>query len=233
MEVRQSVRPRQGRRFEPTHELAVLDSARWCAAGLPGAHRGLLVIGELTGPQGIPDLTAIVGPPQALQRRLASPVPPLLNEVDAGIVAAASATLPRSVDALATRLGWPNDVVAGRLKGLLRTKAMIELSRGRYCRDAALEPIGRIYAIEAKVRDGGAALRQVRAYTTWADAYVIVTGSLGEVARSRLEPEVCRDGGGLVVRGSWVQRPRLRPAGRARRLWSAEHVAAALIPAGS
>lgn len=231
VEVRPSLRPRQGRRFEPTHELAVVASARRCAAGLPGAHRGLLLVGELAGPQGIPDLTAIVGPPEPLQRRLASGVPPLLNELDAGVAAAASATVPRSVEALAKELGWPPAVVAARMTGLLRAGAISEPSPGRYRRDPALGPIGRIYAIEAKVRDGGAALRQVRAYTTWADAYVIVTGAMGETARSRLEPEVHRDGGGLVVAGRWRQRPRLRPTSRARRLRSAEHIVAALDPA--
>lgn len=205
----------------------LLEHAPSASAGFDHPHRFLR---RLIASQ-VRFLIAIVGPPEPLQRRLASGVPPLLNELDAGVAAAASATVPRSVEALAKELGWPPAVVAARMTGLLRAGAISEPSPGRYRRDPALGPIGRIYAIEAKVRDGGAALRQVRAYTTWADAYVIVTGAMGETARSRLEPEVHRDGGGLVVAGRWRQRPRLRPTSRARRLRSAEHIVAALDPA--
>jgi hypothetical protein len=44
----------------------------------------------MVGPIGIPDLTALVGAADRLEARLALGVPPLLNEIDAAIVAVAS-----------------------------------------------------------------------------------------------------------------------------------------------
>src|SRR4051812_12851029 len=78
-------RARPGRRFQPTHERALLRSALSAAGQLPGAHRGVLVVPEMSGPYGIPDLTALVGDPAALSARLDLPVPPLLHEVDAAV----------------------------------------------------------------------------------------------------------------------------------------------------
>ncbi|HEY7706636.1 MAG TPA: hypothetical protein VH968_05655, partial [Gaiellaceae bacterium] len=55
-------RPRSGQRFEPIHEQELSDDARSAAQTLPGVHRGLRVLLESSGPLGIPDLLAIVGP---------------------------------------------------------------------------------------------------------------------------------------------------------------------------
>ena len=52
--VRKSSRPRAGRSFAPTHELALLDPAREACSALPGVHRGLLIVEELAGPIGVP-----------------------------------------------------------------------------------------------------------------------------------------------------------------------------------
>ena len=82
--VRETSRPRAGRRFTPSHELALLGPAIDATGALPGAHRGLLVVQESTGPFGIPDLTALVGSPALLTDRLALGVPALLHQVDAG-----------------------------------------------------------------------------------------------------------------------------------------------------
>lgn len=159
----QTSRPRGGRRFEPIAERALIEPAREAARQLPGAYRGLVVIEELAGPQGIPDLTVVIGPPEPLQRRLLSPVPALLNEIDAGIVSVAHHRASRTPTMLARRLGWPLVTVQRRIGKLLRCGALIEAAAGRFVSDSCLQPLGRIYAVEAKVRDGGAALRQVRA----------------------------------------------------------------------
>lgn len=223
-------RPRGGR-FEPIAERELHEPARSAASQLPGAHgRGLVIIEELAGPQGIPDLTAIIGDPRPLRMRLASDIPPLLNEIDAGIVAACHPRVTRSITYIAQRLGWPEASIKRRLPGLVRMKALTERRPNRYVAAPELSTIGRIYAIETKVRDGGSAIRQVRSYTTWADAYVIVTGPLGPAASTRLSNEVAKDRGGLVVDGQWLQRPTIRLASPARRLWSAEHVVAAMRP---
>lgn len=220
-------RPRAGRRFAPIHELDVVPDALNAAYGLPAAHRGLLVVSEMTGPTGIPDLTALVGDESKLESRLSSSVPALLNEVDAGVTAAASPKMGRTVAQLAAVVGWPEATVRRRIPFLLRHGALFEAG-GRYIRDAALQPLGRIYAIEAKVSDWRQALRQARTYSLWADNYVLVLGRATPSACALALEQVALDRAGLVVRGEWVRRP--NPANRAasRRLWAAEHVVAAL-----
>jgi hypothetical protein len=88
--------------------------------------------------------------------------------------------------------------------------------------------IGRIYAIEAKVRDWSGALRQVRSYGVWADAYVLVMGELSPKITGHLRDEVENDRGGLVVNGKWLRRPVLGHHSNARRLWASEHVVSAM-----
>src|SRR5262249_45823044 len=75
-------RPRAGRRLEPIRELELSADALAAARTLPNAHRGVRVLLETAGPFGVPDLLAVIGPLDALDRRLAVEVPPLLNQVD-------------------------------------------------------------------------------------------------------------------------------------------------------
>lgn len=220
--------PRHGRRFEPIHEAELHDAALAACQSLPGASKGLVVIAEATGPMGIPDLTALIGPTQALDERLSLDVPPLLNRVDAGIVAVTHPNLPRSAEAIASALGWPESTIDRRLPGLFRIGALQSTSTGKLIRPAALQPLGRIYAVEAKVRDGRAALRQARGYATWADSYVLVMGKLSSAGRDQLLPEVQSDRGGLVVGGKWLRRPAVQRLSPAARLWAAEFLVAAL-----
>ena len=223
-----TTRPRPGRRFEPIQELALRDAALEACRCLPDAQAGLLVISEMTGPIGVPDFVAVVGDPGALNKRCCSSIPPLLNEVDAGVVAVSSDRVGRSERALAERLGWPESTVARRLPSLLRVGAMIEVKPGRYVRAPELRPLGKLFAVEAKVRDANRALRQARCYNVWADGYVLIMGPLSPGVRTRLCSEVRTDRAGLVVGGRWYARPRPRVGGAARQLWAAEHVVAAL-----
>lgn len=216
-------RPRAGRRFEPTHELALLDDAINACAGLPGAHRGVSVIAEMSGPFGIPDMTALVGPTETLHARMTLSIPPILNEIDAGIIGVAHDKQGRSSTLLAQKLGWPVDTIARRIPGLVRSGALIETRQDRYVRPAQLQALGRVYAVEAKVRDWRRALRQVRTYSAWADSYVLVMGSLPFTALEQLKPAVLGDGGGLLVDGRWQARPRLHTHPPGRRLWASEH----------
>lgn len=226
--LRETSRPRAGRRFLPTHELALLQPAVDACSGLPGAHRGLLVVQEMTGPIGIPDLTAVVGDPCLLARRLSADVPALLHEVDVAVVSAAHAHRPLTAPSLATALGWPEATVRRRLGHLLRSGALVPAGRGTFVRPESLRPVGRVYAVEAKVSDWRRALLQVRTYGVWADGYVLVMGALSARAVAAVTSEVSLDGGGLVVDGRWLRRPTIRRLPLARRLWASEHVVAAL-----
>lgn len=220
--------PRPGRRFQPTHELALAEDALDASRSLPGAHRGVVVVHEMVGPLGIPDLTVMVGDRGKLDRRLCCEVEPLLNQVDAAVVAVASAHRAHTASALAARLGWPLDAIAGRVQGLVRRGALVQLSPGRYVRRREIEPLGRLYAIEAKVKDHGAALHQARTYRVWADSYVIVMGPLGDAPLRAILGGVTADRGGLMVGGQWRCRPVIRRVDPARRLWAAEHFVAAV-----
>jgi len=186
-----------------------------------------MVVREMAGPIGIPDLTALVGDRSVLEARLALDVPPLLNQLDAGIVAAASARVPRSSSVIAESLGWPMDTILRRLPGLLRRGALVSTRLDRFIRPAALIPTGRLYAIEAKVRDRGAAIHQARTYGVWADGYVLVMGALSPRSTQLLLQDVDADRGGLMVDGRWLRRPAMGSLGPGRRLWAAEHVVAA------
>jgi hypothetical protein len=224
----QSSRPRHGRRFQPTHELALYGPALAACQAIPGAHRGLLVVAEASGPMGIPDLTALVGAPDPLEHRLALDVPPLLNEIDAAVVAVAHPGVGRSAAKIAASLGWPATTVERRLPGLIKNGALSRVRGNKFVRAEELKPLGRLYAVETKMRDRRAALRQARAYATWADSYVLVMGTLSPTARSQLLQDVEADQAGLVVNGKWLRRPVVRAIPVARRLWAAEFLVAAL-----
>jgi hypothetical protein len=221
--------PRPGRRFEPSREQALHGPAIMAARSLPNARVGLTVVRELPGPIGIPDFTAMVGGADRVLARQLSGIAPIRNEIDAGIVAALNPTLGRTAEWVARQMGWPQATVQRRLAPLERQRAIIGLGGNRFVRNTYLGPLGRIYAIEAKVDDWGAALRQVRTYRVWADSYVLVMGPLTERVLSRLVPEVHHDRGGLVVDGRWLLRPRLGLVAPARRIQAAEAFAESTV----
>jgi hypothetical protein len=223
-----STRPRGGRRFEPVGERSLLEDGLRAARGLPGAARGLLVIEEVAGPFGVPDLVAVVGPPAALRRREDLDIPPLLNELDAGIVGAAAVAAPRSLATLASRLGWPASTVERRAPGLLRSGALTEPRPGVFTRPPGLEPFGRLYAIETKVDKWRRAVQQGRTYQLWCDTYIVVMPSLGSTPAGELRAAAQSDGAGVMVAGRWLIRPTIFPRPASRRLWGFEHVFAAL-----
>jgi hypothetical protein len=87
--------------------------------------------------------------------------------------------------------------------------------------------VGRLYAIEAKVRDWRRAVRQARTYSVWSDSYVIVMPTLGPGSRAGLLSAVAQDNGGLMLDGRWIRRPQLLRRSPAQRFWGSEHVIAA------
>lgn len=219
--------PRAGRRFEPIQERALHQDALGAVRDLRGASRGLIVVPEFAGPFGIPDFTAYVGDIGRVRRRHRLNTPPIVNEVDTGVLSVAHVRRASSAQDIARALGWPVESIGDRLKGLTKRRALIELSPDRYVRPESLEPGGRLYAVEAKVDDWRSALRQVRTYRVWADSYVLVMGQLSENAQTALTNEVKRDHGGLMLAGRWVVRPRLGHAAARRRVQAWEMFAAA------
>jgi hypothetical protein len=104
----------------------------------------------------------------------------------------------------------------------------LEVRRGRLKRHRGMVPLGRPWAIEAKVDDWQAGLAQAHRYRLWADGAVLVLG------RARVPVEVIAEQAqhyrvGLVVEGDWVTRPTLVPPDDATRLHASEHILAALV----
>jgi hypothetical protein len=225
--VVETSRPRWGRMFTPTHELKLTEPALRACHSLPLAHNGVLVVKELAGPIGVPDFTALVGDREALDRRLASGIPPLLNRIDSAIISVSHPTHGRSIETLAKSLGWPVGTLHRRIPRLLKSNALKE-SSGCLLRAPELTPVGRIYAVEAKVDNHSAAINQVRSYSVWADSYVVVMGPLSARALSTIEAEVRIDQGGLYVEERWIRRPRIQRLRKAQRLWATEHFVAAV-----
>lgn len=223
-----SKRPRHGRRFEPVGERDLTSAALRAAETLPGARAGLLVLQEVAGPFGVADYVAIVGSGDRVRDRVALDVPPLLNEIDAGIVSTASPRRAKSASQFAELLGWSQHSVDRRLPGLVGSGAIREVKPERFVRPEALVPVGRLYAIETKLRNWRRALRQARTYRLWSDNYVIVMPTLSAAPLTEVLLSVTEDGGGLLIDGRWITRPRLRSTEPARRLWGSEHVLAAL-----
>jgi hypothetical protein len=230
MTLQDTIAPRQGRRFEPTHELSLHEAAVAACEALPGSHRGVLIVREMVGPIGIPDLTALVGDTSNVTKRLQLGVPPILNQVDAGIVASLSDNRPRSAETVSATLGWPIETIGRRLPHLMKSGAISGKGVDGFVRPTALCPVGRLYAIEAKMNDRVSAIQQARSYASWADNYVLVMGELGARPLHQLMDDVDHDRGGLVVNGRWMRRPVIAPHSPARRLWASEHLIAALSP---
>lgn len=200
--------------------------ALWAAEGIPGASRGLVVVPEFAGPIGVPDFTAFIGSPSDLFRRQALDVPPVVNDIDAGILSVTHVRRLSDVRDLASALGWPVATLARRIRRLVLTGALIEVRPGMYVRPTEIDARGRLYAIETKIDDWAKALRQGRTYRVWADAYVLVMSGLSERTAESLLTEVRRDRGGLVVDGKWLARPRLGQTSEWRRLQAVERFAA-------
>jgi hypothetical protein len=222
-----AIRQRPGRRFPPEAERQLERAAKHAAYELPGAGDGLLALREVHAPFGVPDLTVIVGDASARRSRLRLRVPAVLNEIDAGLVATASAIQPASPRQLAQRLSWSLATVTRRLPSVVRNGALREVAPERYIRPAALQPVGTIFAVETKLNDWRRALAQCRTYRTWADSYVLVMPKVSAEAMTVLRREIRRDRGGLFIDYEWIVYPRTTKLTKARRLWASEHVIAA------
>lgn len=227
-----SLRPRGGIRFEPTKELELLDSALSASRNLPGANQGLLLIQEVAGPFGIPDLIAITGVQDVIDQRMELDIPPILNEIDAAIVGAVSSRAPRRLETVSKTLGWPQETVERRVPALVRMGALAETHRKTLLKPEALRPIGQLFAIETKVSNWRRAIRQGRMYQVWCDSYVVVMGPLSDQPLAKLVDAASQDDAGVVVDGGWKATVTPRPRPSWRRLLGSEYVVAALGHSG-
>jgi len=194
---------------------------------IPRQEEGILALREFHAPFGIPDLTVVVGDHSLRRRRLRLSVPPLVNEIDAGVVSVVNAVRPSSADQISARVGWPISTVRRRIPGLIRVGALVETAPDRFVRRKEIVPIGTTWAIETKVSEWRRALRQCRTYRTWADGYILIMGRVPSTSLSVLRREVTNDRGGLVIGDDWIVHPRTTKLPSARRLWTSEHIVAA------
>lgn len=223
---RTSLRDRPGRRFLPGPERDLDPVLRTLAARLPGAGQGVSVIAEMPGPTGLPDLIAVPWTPR-LATRLEYACPPLLSWGDARLVAATSPQQSLSLAALARRLGVEGDALRRRIPRLVNAGALVVTESGCVLRAPEIQPVGRLYALEAKVDDWSAGLGQALRYSAWADASATVVRQLPRDP-SRAIAQATDLGLGLALGTRWLVRPRVRRLEFARRLWASEHVVAAL-----
>ena len=217
---------RAGRRFVPEAERQLEPVLRALAARLPGAGQGVRVIAEMPGPAGLPDLVA-VPLTSSLASRLGYGCPPLLSWPDVRVVAAASVNRPMSVAVLARRVGVAEGLVRRTVPRLLECGALIRTGRDGLFRPSAMAPVGRLYALEAKVDDWSAGLGQALRYSSWADASAVVVSRLPRDHSKAIA--LAQDLQlGLALGSRWLVRPTVRRLEFARRLWASEHVVAAL-----
>lgn len=216
---------RPGRRFAPTAELELGPVLRDLASRLPGAAGGVVVVAEMPGPTGLPDLVAV--PVTArLHARLAADVPPLLSWADARVVAACSPLRSSLAPTLARRLETDDESLGRRVRRLERAGALVA-DRTGWRRHGALVPVGRVYALEAKVDDWNAGLAQALRYGAWADASAVVMSQLPRDS-SRPVAQAAALGLGLAHGARWLVRPKVRRLSLAKRLFASEHLVAAL-----
>jgi hypothetical protein len=218
-----SQRPVLSPKFEPRAESALAGTLRDVAANLPGGRAGVVAVEEFRGPWGVPDLAVLT--PKRTELRLACGIPPLLSQHDCRLVTAATRwTEPAELAAIARVALAP----AARHVRRLVSAGALDMRGGRLRRSSGMIPLGRLWAVEAKVDDWQTGLAQVHRYRLWADGAVLVLGRARvpteEIAMRARHYQV-----GLVIDGRWILRPPMLPPSAATRLRASEHMLAALI----
>ena len=199
--------PRAGRRFQPKGERLLEDDLRLLAERLPGADKGVIISSEFPGPRGVADLIAITQPFDGLRSRLQLGLPFLENLTDCVVVAATSPNRVRSSRTVATSTGMSLEQAERRLRSLV-AEGYLARAGGGFVRNPALVPIGKAYALEAKINDWRKGLSQAVRYSSWCDAAAVVLLN----APRDLTEATDRFKGlgiGLGVQSRWILRPRM------------------------
>lgn len=199
--------PRPGHHFESKAERLLDEDLLALSVRLPNASEGIAFVREFVGGRGVADAVAIVGWHAATQDRVKLGLPPLLSETDCAIVAALSPNQTRTIATLTRKTGISENQLVRRIRQLT-TGGYVQVSGSGYRRVRGLEPIGRAYALEAKVSDWRQGASQALRYSTWCDAAAVVLikdpRNLGEV-----KSHCSAFGLGLAANGRWIKRPRI------------------------
>lgn len=224
-------RTKPGRRFEPVEERLLDDVLVTLAAKLPRAAEGLALVREFPGGRGVADAVAVTGWQEPVRQRIAVELPLLDNETDCSVVAALSPNQTRTVSGIGKRLGMSDEQVERRLRPLAAA-GYVESRGSGFRRVRGLDPIGRAYALEAKVSDWQQGVGQALRYSTWCDAAAVV---LLKPPRNLLDArERCSKLGlGLAADGRWVLRPRIGRPHAGLRLAMSEQFARLIVESES
>ncbi len=218
--VQLTARSRAGVRFEAKRERELDEALLALASKLPTTGDRVAVCREFTGPRGIPDLLVTTRYERHLAARRDAAIPPITGSSETAVLAALPLGSRRSLPWVAEACGLSLPQARERLRALARIGAVRQDGRG-YRRHLDLVPIGRTYAVEAKVTDWGKGLTQALRYLTWADsASVVLLDPPRDLGRAS---DQCRSlGVGLAVHDVWKVRPKLGKPNRGLRLAASE-----------
>lgn len=218
---------RPGQRFEPTVERLLDDDLVTLSTRLPRASDGLAIVREFPGGRGVADVVAFTGWQQPVRDRTSLQLPFLLNETDCAVVAALSSNQTRTVPVVSKKLGMSETQLVRRLRPLV-TAGYVEPRGSGFRRVQGLGPLGRAYALEAKVSDWRQGMSQALRYSTWCDAAAVVLlkapRDLSDVKR-----RCSMLGLGLATEGRWIVRPRIGRPNPGLRLAMSEHFAQRIV----
>lgn len=222
---------RAGRRFEPMEERLLDHDLVTLSTRLPRAAEGLVLVREFPGGRGVADAVAVIGWQELARERIALQLPFLDNETDCSVVAALSPNQTRTVTGIGKRLGISDEQVVRRIRALAAA-GYVESRGSGFRRVPGLEPIGRAYALEAKVSDWQQGVGQALRYSTWCDAAAVV---LLKPPRdlSDAKERSSKLGLGLAAGGRWVVRPRIGRPHAGLRLAMSEQFARLIVESES
>ncbi|MFJ6280299.1 hypothetical protein [Arthrobacter subterraneus] len=194
---------------------------------LPRASDGLAIVREFPGGRGVADVVAVIGWQEPVRQRIALPLPFLLNETDCAVVTALSPNQTRTIPIVAKKLGMSEAQLLRRLRPLV-SGGYAELSGSGFRRVRGLEPIGRAYALEAKVSDWRQGISQALRYSTWCDAAAVVLLK-APLDLSEVKARCATLGLGLAAEGRWIVRPRIGRPNTGLRLAMSEQFAKRIV----
>lgn len=212
--------PRPGTPFRPTTELVTQADLPLLASRLPGDVGELVFIREFPGPRGVADAVAVFDWREDFVRRRALNLTPIESQVDCLLVSAFHVHRTLTAQAVAERLSLSFEQVMRRTKRLSESGYLMAKGAG-FRRVDGIAPIGRMYALEAKVSDWKRGMGQAVRYATWADAAAVALSR----PPARFEETLnlySRLNLGLAIDGEWVARPVVRSTNSALRLKASE-----------